>query len=678
LPLLIVLIAIVIVTTWLLGWWYVEQALVRMAGEALALGATDVAGELDRLVSERYNDLRLFSKIFSGRVDRDASLIQAYIKHVPEAYGVYHWIGVIDRTGRVVASSSPALSNANMSQIPWFRDAQFHAAENHGVVYLGGVEAFTTEEGAPDALALSSGIYDSTGEFEGVVASRISVPVLEQSAAKLIRHLQARNSALANIEYQVLDDRGVAYIDSHFLHKGLSNFLSFRLGSVELARKGKTGFTDEYHPRLHTRMVTGYSATQGASETYPFSWTVLVHMPREAIVAPIQSFHFTIGIVGLSIIAPIFVLLAWMQQRLRSEWQVAQVERHRATNAEAQYHLLLQTTDQGIFGLNEQGQCTFLNRAAAEMLGYEAVELLGQEIHHRLHPSAICVEEHCSLLHVRTKGVQQRLVDQVFLRKDGTRLDVECSGFPLFTFMAITERKQRTEALLHYQNRLRSLAAKLRTTEAQVRQSLATELHDHLAQLLALCQIRLGSLQGVVGPSAHARVASIMDLVKEALAYTRQLMADLRPPILGNESDLSVAVRWVAAKLERHGLMINLIDDGKPKPLDPDMLRVVYQSLHELLFNVLKHAETLNADVRVRRFRRYLILQVSDQGIGMRGDVWSSPTPNGGFGLFNMREQIALAGGRMRLRSASGKGTHITLILPLLTKTVATLSNPAA
>lgn len=677
LPILIALIAVVTVTTWLLGWWYVERALVGMAGEALALGATDVAGELDRLVSERYNDLRLFSKVFSGRVDRNASFIQDYIRHVRETYGDYHWIGVLDRAGRVVASSSPTLARMNLGSAPWFRDLRANAANSKGVVHLGGVEAFTTEEGAPDALALFAGIYDATGAFEGVVASRISIPVLEQSAAELIRHLQQRNSVLANIEYQVLDDRGVAYIDSDVLHKGLTNFLSFRLTSVELGRAGRTGFIEEDHPRVHIPMLTGYTTTRGRGDSYPFRWTVLLHMPRKAIVAPIQSFHFIIGMAGLSIIGPIFGLLAWMQHRLRSEWQLAQIERERATNAEAQYHLLLQTTDQGIFGVNEYGECTFLNRAAAEMLGYEDRELLGQVIHDRLHPDQMCVPDKCSALQVRAKGSQARLVEQVFLRKDGNALDVECSCFPLerspdgtmyvCTFMAITERKHRTEALLRYQNSLRSLAAKLRTTEAQVRQSLATELHDHLAQLLALCQIRLSYLQGIVPQSAHASVTALIDLVKEALAYTRQLMADLRPPTLGNESDLSTAVQWVTAKLQRHGLRITVLDDGKPKPLVPDILRVVHQSLHELLFNVLKHAGTLSAVVELRRFGRYLILKVIDQGKGVRGDVWEGPTSRGGFGLFNMREQIALAGGRLRIRSGPAKGTQITVILPLLT-----------
>lgn len=231
--------------------------------------------------------------------------------------------------------------------------------------------------------------------------------------------------------------------------------------------------------------------------------------------------------------------------------------------------------------------------------------------------------------------------------------------------MDILERKQRTQALLQYQEQLQSLASQLRKTEEQVRQRLATDLHDNLAQMLALCRMKLGSLQRTVPQSLKASLASVVDLINEALRYTRELMSDLRPPILGDERDLGAAVHWVTEKLQRYGLTVTVIDDHKPKPLQADVLRIVYQSLHELLFNVLKHTQTTSATVVLRRFGKYLLMEVRDRGTGFREGFHKAPTRQGGFGLFNMREQIASVGGRMKITSTATTGSRVTVVLPL-------------
>lgn len=676
LPFLIAAIALVTVTTWGTGWWYVEQSLLRTAGEALALGASEIAVKFDRMVFERYADMRLMSAVLSQHRDGDTAFVQAYLDRVRDTYGNYHWIGVADRTGRIIAASPPTLTGANVSNAPWFLEVRARAASQRDATYMGGVDAFFTEKGAPDTIALSAAVYDADGSFQGVVTSRVSIPVLEAIAVETIRGLQGRNSTLANIEYQILDNDGIAYIDSDLLHKGRMNVSAMDLPSFKLSQEGQSGFVEEDHLRRKVRVMTGYSHTRGWGQADPFHWTVLVRMPTASLLAPIQTFHFKIGAGGLAVLIPIFWLLFWMQNRLSKEWRVAQTERLRATSALTQYHLLLQTTDQGIFGMDGDGRCTFINRAAAAMLGYAEDELLGQRLHERLHwNDGACTAEHCAILRVLSTGDSDHLTEQIFLRRDGTPFDVECSAFALkdagskttfvFTFMDIAERKQRTYALLEYQERLQSLAAQLRKTEEDVRQRLATELHDNLAQTLALCQMKLASVHRVLPVTLRTTLVPVTELVKESLAYTRQLMSDLRPPTIGNEADLGAAVQWVTAKLKRHGLTVTVADDHKPKPLDPDILRIAHQTLHELLYNVLKHARTTVATVRLRRFGDYLTMEVRDRGVGFHASRYKTPTQQGGFGLFNMREQIAAAGGRIRICSTPDRGTRVMVVLPL-------------
>jgi PAS domain S-box-containing protein len=680
LPFLIAAIAVVTAATWIVGWRYVERALLQIAGEALALGASEIAIKFDRMVFERYADMRIMAGILSSPSHRDPQFVRTYLDRMRDTYGNYHWLGVADRSGRIVAASPPTMQDVDVSRTTWFEEIRARAAVKPDAMFMGGVDAFGTEHGAPDTIAISAALYDPDGTFQGAVTSRVSIPVLEAIAVETIRSLQGRHSMLANIEYQVLDNDGVAYIDSDLLHKGRMNVAALHLPSFQLSKGGEPGYIEEDHVRRRIRVMTGYSLTRGWGQADPFHWTVLVRMPTEALIAPIQTYHLRIGTIGLAILSPIFSLLIWMQRRLRRECDLAQAERLKATSAQAQYHLLLQTTDQGIFGLDHDGRCTFINRAAAAMLGYEADELLHRPLHEVLHPpedSHCCSSEPCLVRRVLETGRGRTGTEQVFRRRDGAPLDVECAAFPLeeagsetsyvFTCLAIAERKQRTEALLSYQARLQSLAAQLRKIEEEVRQRLATELHDNLAQTLALCHMKLAALQRAAPAALQMALTSIAGLLKEALSYTRELMSDLRPPTLGNEGDLAAAAQWVTAKLERHGLTVTVTDDRRPKPLDPDVLRIAHQSLHELLFNVLKHSGTTAAAVRIRRLGRYVAMQVRDRGMGFRAGSRTSPTQDGGFGLFNLREQLAVAGGFMRVTSVPGEGARVTILLPLRT-----------
>ena len=684
LPLLIAAIAMVIVVTWLAAWQYVQQTLIRTAGEALSLGAADIASKFDRMVFERYGDLQAMAVVFSSGMKDDPAFVQRYLDTVRNTYETYHWVGVADREGRLVGSTSAeSPPGTDVSGTPWFQEVRARAAARPGATLLGGVDAFLTEKGAPDAIAISRAIYDSRGAFAGVVTSRMTILDLEAIAVETLHGLQNKNSTLTNIEYQIIAEDGVAYVDSDLAHKSRSDFSTLTPRSLELARQGPAGYIEEIHQRRHIPVITGYSRTRRWDPPDTFQWTVFVRIPTASLVQPVQSFHLKVGAAGVAIVAPIFYLLIWMQARLRKEWRLAQTERLRATAAQAKYHLLLQTTDQGIFGLDYEGRCTFINRSAAIMLGYTPDELLGHTFHERLHDGvdAPC-DDRCVLMRALARRYSTRLAEQVFRRKDGTVLEVECSAFPVtennpmtdfvFTFMDIAERKQRTQALLRYQGRLQSLATQLRKADELARQRLATELHDNLAQTLALCQMKLAALSRATAPAIAAGIAPVTGLLKEALTVTRQLMSDLRPPTLGDDGDLAAAVQWVAAKLQRHGLTVRVVDDGKRKLLDPDVLRVAHQSLHELLFNVLKHARTTEATVRLRRIGDYLAIQVKDRGAGFQTESTQAPTQEGGFGLFNLREQLRTIGGHIHISSVPGRGSRVTIVLPLRTLPTAT------
>jgi PAS domain S-box-containing protein len=232
----------------------------------------------------------------------------------------------------------------------------------------------------------------------------------------------------------------------------------------------------------------------------------------------------------------------------------------------------------------------------------------------------------------------------------------------------ITERKLAEERLRAYQEELRSLAAELSLTEERERRAIATDLHDHIGQLLAISKIKLGELKELSGDTATVeRAAAIRGLIEQAIEYTRSLTFELSSPIL-YELGFEPALEWLTEHFrEKHGLVVTLESDGLTEPVDLETSILIFKAVRELLLNTAKHAQAHQARVMISGGGGAMRVTVEDDGVGF---VYPSPeTAQKGriksFGLFNIRERLRHAGGHLHIRSAPGQGTKVTLEVPL-------------
>jgi signal transduction histidine kinase len=146
-----------------------------------------------------------------------------------------------------------------------------------------------------------------------------------------------------------------------------------------------------------------------------------------------------------------------------------------------------------------------------------------------------------------------------------------------------------------------------------------------------------------------------------AVETARSLTADLSPPMLFT-SGLAAALQWLGARmLELHGLNVVVVADAGAEPQGEGSRILIFQSVRELLFNVVKHAGVDEALVVLSRIDGARIqLRVEDAGKGfVQAHV---PAPSGSFGLFSIRERLTHMGGTMRIKSAPGQGTRVTLV----------------
>jgi PAS domain S-box-containing protein len=222
----------------------------------------------------------------------------------------------------------------------------------------------------------------------------------------------------------------------------------------------------------------------------------------------------------------------------------------------------------------------------------------------------------------------------------------------------------RTREVAVSQEKLRALTTDLHLAEHRVRQTLATDLHDYLAQLLVLSRIKLGQAKLEDVPTGVAEaMTEVQEVMDQALSYTRTLVAELSPPVL-NEFGLPMAFKWLAEQMQQRGLTVSLELETTNVPLPEEPSVLLFQSVRELLMNILKHAGTPEATVGMRQAEGMLRITVSDQGAGY--DLAAAETNLArGFGLFSIRERMKALGGGFELQSAPGQGTTATLLLPV-------------
>jgi signal transduction histidine kinase len=224
---------------------------------------------------------------------------------------------------------------------------------------------------------------------------------------------------------------------------------------------------------------------------------------------------------------------------------------------------------------------------------------------------------------------------------------------------------ERTATATRRAAQLQALAAELTQTEHRERRRLAQILHDHLQQLLYAARLGLETLRSrdSTDPSTRETIEQIDGLLGECIAESRSLTLQLCPPVL-HEAGLAAAVEWLGRHMEQTcGLNVEVSVDPRSEPESEAVRILLFEAARELLFNVVKHAETAHARLALSAMPDDgVCLTVSDEGAGCAPtDAESAPTNSSGFGLFSIRERLELMGGHLEIETAPGRGTCVTV-----------------
>ena len=314
-----------------------------------------------------------------------------------------------------------------------------------------------------------------------------------------------------------------------------------------------------------------------------------------------------------------------------------------------------------------------------ELLDYTEAELLGHRFNEITHPEDIEADWNQCLQLIRGQ-IRSFDLEKRYIRKDGGIVwayinrsvvtDTQDKPVYFLTYIRdITNRKLNEEKLREYQESLRQLANELNTTEERERKRFAADLHDHIGQSLALAKLELGRLGELASPldeNVQLSIERLDDTIDQALHETRSLTQDLSPQVL-YAFGFDAALDWLAENMqERYDLACHVEGGKQPSPLSGDAAVVAFQTVRELLINVVKHAGVKEARVYVTQRENMVVVHVEDQGKGFVPEELHLPRSHGGgFGLFSIRERLSLLGGSLSINSSPGKGTGAQVVIPV-------------
>jgi PAS domain S-box-containing protein len=340
-----------------------------------------------------------------------------------------------------------------------------------------------------------------------------------------------------------------------------------------------------------------------------------------------------------------------------------------------QNEMILNSAGEGIYGLDRDGKTTFVNPAAAKMLGWEGQQLLGQLFHevahHTKRDGTIYPPESCPVLLTAREGGVHRASDEVLWRKDGTSFPVEYIANPIHegssivgavvTFTDITERKKADE--------IRSrLLKQVISAQEEERGRIARELHDETGQSLTALLVGLKTVGAAHSlEEAKGWAESLRAVASMALHEVGRLAWGLRPSVLDDLGLLATLERYATEYADSYAIEVDLKTKGFGGVRLPFYIETtLYRIMQEALTNIAKHAAAQSVRIIVEEDDISVQMIVEDDGRGFDVDeTLQTPGTSKGLGLHGMQERALLLDGTLAIRSKPGTGTTIAVRIPL-------------
>ncbi len=225
-------------------------------------------------------------------------------------------------------------------------------------------------------------------------------------------------------------------------------------------------------------------------------------------------------------------------------------------------------------------------------------------------------------------------------------------------------KAQREESLALKLSQQQALLNAILDAQEEERRRISESLHNGVGQVLYATKLHLERVDLARLPGHAAEVAEALEttgkLLAEAIRETRRVSHELVPALL-HDFGLEVAINDFCKRFAGLALRLTCRVAGLGGRLDPHLEVALYRICQELILNVVKHAGADQAGLLLESKDGELVLEVSDNGRGFRGDQ-ATPT---GRGLRTIRDRVKLLNGTLDITGDAGKGVRVAIRLPL-------------
>lgn len=435
------------------------------------------------------------------------------------------------------------------------------------------------------------------------------------------------------------------------------------------------------------------------------AWFVIAKIDADEIYAPIReralliAFLLTLLIAG----AGLTLGLIWSNQRSQLYLKQYKTEAEKLEIARRYEHLTRHANDI-ILLVREDEKIVEANYRALATYGYESEEILGLKVRDLEMAETLSTFEERMRLAREQDGF---VFETMHRRRNGTGFPVEISTRPvklmegnlyLQIVRDISERKQaekelqeahdtlelrvqeRTADLLVLNERLnqemqvrvraeeelRAVTVRLAETEEAERRRLARELHDRVGQNLTALNFNIATVMNLLPAELHENMmkplGDSLNLVEETVACVRNVMADLRPPLLDDYGLGAVLCGYCREFSQRSGIATFVKCEGYTPRLPLSVEIALFRIAQEALVNVLRHARASQVTLELQATVEVVRMSIADDGVGCNHKGTSSPrTQHSGWGMLSMRERAEMVGGCLRVDSGPAGGARITV-----------------
>lgn len=232
------------------------------------------------------------------------------------------------------------------------------------------------------------------------------------------------------------------------------------------------------------------------------------------------------------------------------------------------------------------------------------------------------------------------------------------------------QRRLAEEELRNSREQLRALAAHLQSVREEERKLITREIHDELGQSLTGFKMDLAWIRNRLQPGEDPlqrqplldKISGMGKLLDDTAQLMRKLCTELRPGVL-DDLGLTAAIEWQAREYQnRTGIQCQVQLETDDLMVDAERSTALFRIFQEILTNVARHARATSVVVTLKASGAHIVLKVTDNG---RGITEREKTGAKSLGLLGMRERAFILGGEVSIQGMPGKGTAISVTMPL-------------